>query len=66
MMKFAFYATTSQSGSEGKGDTQTHVGTDRQTNLIGQTWRHTGIETTHLIGLGFSLRRIQLEFLLEK
>ena len=62
MMKYKFYVTTSQSGGEGKGDTYTDIGTDIHTHIIGQTERPTGIETTHLIGLGFSRRRIQSEF----
>ena len=37
MMKYAFYVTTSQSGGEVQGNTQTGVGTDRKMNLIGQT-----------------------------
>ena len=65
MMMYAFYVTTSQSGGEGQGDTQIDVGTDRQMKLIGQTGRPTGIETTHPIGLVFSRRRIQSEFLWE-
>ena len=44
------------------GSTHTYIGTNIQKNLIGQTVRPTGIETTHLIGLGFSCRRIQSEF----
>ena len=62
MMKYAFYITTSQLGGEGQGNTQAAVGTYKQTNLIGHTDRPTEIETTHLIGLGFSGRRIQLKF----
>ena len=43
MIKYAFYVTTSQIGGEGKGNTQTDVGTDRKTNLIGYTGRSTVI-----------------------
>ena len=35
MMNYAFYVTTSQSGGEEQGNTQTDVGTDRYMNLIG-------------------------------
>ena len=59
IMKYAFYITTSQSGGEGKGNTQTDVSIDRQKNLIVQTRTPTGIETTHPIGLVFSWRRTQ-------
>ena len=62
MMKYNFYVTTSQSGGEDRGDTQADVGTDRQTNIIGKTVRTIGIETTHIIRLGFSQRRIQSGF----
>ena len=37
MTNDAFYVTTSQSGGEGQGDTQTDAGTDIQMNLIGKT-----------------------------
>ena len=66
MMKYDFYVTTYQSGGEGQGDTQTDVGTDRQTNLIGEIGRPTGIETPHPIRLGFSRRISQSEFWWEK
>ena len=33
MMKYASYVTTSQSGGEGQGDTQTNIGTDIQMGL---------------------------------
>ena len=36
MNKYAFYLAASQSGGEGKGNTQTDVGTDKQTNLMVQ------------------------------
>ena len=62
-MEYTFYVATSQRGGEGQGGIYTDVGTDRQTNLIGQAGRPTGIDTTHLIGLGFSWRKIQSEFL---
>ena len=66
MMMYAFYVTTSQSGGEGQGDTQAEVGTDRKTNLIGQTGRTMGIETTHLIGLGFRLEKNPIGFMMVK
>ena len=59
MMNYVFYVTTPQGGGEGQVDTQTKVGTYKQTNLIVQKGRPMGIDTTHLIGLGFSQRRIQ-------
>ena len=62
MMRYAFYVTNSQNGGEGQGDTQTDDRTYRQKNIIGKTDRPAGIETTHLIGLGFSRRRIKSEF----
>ena len=62
MMKYAFYVTTSKSGGEGQGDTQTEVGADINTNLIGETGRPMVIDTTHPIGLGFSQIIIQSEF----
>ena len=48
------------------GDTQTDVITDREKNHIVQTGRPTGTETTHIIGLVFSQRIIQSEFLMGK
>ena len=54
MMKYAFYVTISQIGCEEKGDTQKDIRIDKQKNHIGHTVIPTGIETTHLIGLGFS------------
>ena len=62
MMGYDFYVIISQSGGEGKGDTKTDVETYRHTNLIGNICRPTGIDTTHIIILGFSWRIIQLEF----
>ena len=62
MMKYIFYFTTSQIGGEGGFDTQTYVGTDRHTNLVGQTVRPTGIETRYLIILVFSWRIIKSYF----
>ena len=62
MTKYAFYVTTSQSGGKWKGYTQIDVVTDIWTNIIGHTYTPTGIETTYIIGLGFSPRRIQSEF----
>ena len=56
------YVTTSQSRVEGQGNTYTDVGTYIQTDIIGQTGRPTVIETTHLIGMVFSQRKIQTEF----
>ena len=50
MMKYIFYLTISQSGVKWKGDKNAYAKTGRQMNLIGQTCRHTGIETTHPIG----------------
>ena len=61
MMKYAFYVITSKSGDEGQGNTQIDNRSDRQTNLIVHTGRHTVIDTTHIIGLVFSRRIIQLE-----
>ena len=66
MNNYTFYVTTSQNGDKGQGNTQTYVGTDRHMNLIGYTGRHTGIATTHPIGLEFSGRRIQLYLWWEK
>ena len=60
-MKYDFYVTAYQSGGEGQGDTQTDVRTNRQNNLIGQTGRPTGIDTTHTIVSGFSQKIIQSE-----
>ena len=62
MMKYIFYVVTSQNGGEGQGNTQEYLGKDRHMNLIGHIGRPMVIETIHLIGLGFSLRRIQSEF----
>ena len=47
-----FYVTKSQSGGEEQVNTHTESETDIKENLVGQTVRPTGIETTHLIGLG--------------
>ena len=46
----------------GQGVKKTDIGTDRQTNLIGHTRRPKGLETTHIIRLGFSRSEIQLKF----
>ena len=62
MMMYDFYVTTYQSGGGGKGGTQTDAKTDKHMNLIGHTIIPTGIDTTHLIVLVFSRRRIQSEF----
>ena len=43
-------------------NTHTDIGTERYINFIGQIGRPTGIETTNLIGLGFSQIRLQSEF----
>ena len=45
---------------------QTSGQTNRHTNIRVQTGRPTGIDTTHINGLGFSRRRIQSELLWEK
>ena len=60
--KVCLNIATSQRGGEGKGDAQTDPGTDRLMNLIGQTGKPTGIETTNPMKLGFSWRVIQSEF----
>ena len=57
MMKYTFYVTASQSGGEGQGGIQTDAETSRHMNLIGQTGKTTGIETTHPIRLGFNQRK---------
>ena len=51
-----------QSGGEGEGDTRAYDRIDRYTNLIGQTIRSLGIDTTHSIGLGFIRTIIHLYF----
>ena len=57
------YVTTYQSGGEGQIDTQTYVRTDIQTEKYDRKYsRPMGIDTTNEIRLGFSRRRIQLEF----
>ena len=55
------YTTSSKSGGKGKGNTQTHNGTNIFMNLIVQTDINLGIETTNSTGLGFSRIRIQSE-----
>ena len=65
-MKYAFNLTTSQSGGGGKGDAHIDTGKDRYENLKGHIGRLTVIDTTHLIGLRFSPRRIESEFLWKK
>ena len=62
MMKYNFYVITSQIGVEEKGNTQEDVGTNIHMDLIVHTGKPTGIETTHPIRLGFSLRITQTEF----
>ena len=59
MMNYAFYFTASQSVGEGQGNTHTEVMIDRQTNIMGQIGRPTGIESTYIIGLVFSWIIIQ-------
>ena len=61
MMRYAFYVNTSQIGGEGQDNTYIDDGIDRQMNLIGQTGRPTGIDTTHTIVSGFSQKIIQSE-----
>ena len=41
MTKYAFYATTSQSGSEGKNYTHIDIGTHRQTYKLNRIYIHT-------------------------
>ena len=53
------YVVTYHSGGEGKGDTWTEEGSDRQMGQIIQTCRPSGIETTHLIVLGIIRIRIK-------
>ena len=47
---------------EGKVIPKHTSGQYRQADLIGHTDRHKGIETTHIIGLIFSQKRIKPEF----
>ena len=65
-MKYNFYVTAYKSGGKGQGNTQTDTGTEIQKDLIGKTDRYKIIETTRPIGLVFSWRGIQLEYLWEK
>ena len=62
MINYSFYITTSQSGGEGKGNTQIDTRTDIHTNLTGHTGISMIIETINPIVLGFSQIRVQLEF----
>ena len=66
MTKYAFYVTTSQIRGEWRGNTYTVVEIYRQTNPIRKTRVPTGIDTAHIIVLGFIKRRIQLELLIVK
>ena len=59
MMKCAFYIATYQSGDEVQVDTHTYIGTYTQIDGPDSTGRHTGIDTKHSIGLGFSQIIIQ-------
>ena len=56
------YVTTSQSGDERKGDTQTNNRKQRQTDLIGQIERPLVTDTTHPIILVFNPIITQSEF----
>ena len=48
MTKYVFYVTTYQSGGEGKGNTQTYVGTDRHTDKYYRTGMRTYGNIDHI------------------
>ena len=56
--KVRLYVTTPQRGGKGGGNTHTYVGTYSHKIYIGRIRIPMGIDTTHLIGLGFSQRII--------